>query len=67
MDNYELEIFIKNLQYARKSSVKKLIESGELSADNIVDILFSFERKLRKVRDLVDLFEDLNYDKEDND
>lgn len=67
MDNYELEIFIKNLQYARKSSVKKLIESGELSAENIVDILFSFERKLRKVRDLVDLFEDLNYDKEDND
>lgn len=67
MDNYELEIFIKNLQYARKPSVKKLIESGELSADNIVDILFSFERKLRKVRNLVDLFEDVNYDKEDND
>lgn len=60
MDNYELEILLKNLEYVSKSSIKKMIESGELSADNIVEILFNWQQRLRKVRDWVNLFEDLN-------
>lgn len=60
MDNHELEILLKNLEYAKKSDIKRMIENGDLSADNIVDILFNWQQRLRKVRDWVNLFEDLN-------
>lgn len=65
MDNYELEIFLKNLDYSSRESIKKLIENGDLSVDNIVDIIYAFTKKLNKIRNIVNIFEDfddLEYD-----
>lgn len=65
MDNYELEIFLKNLEYSSRDSIKRQIESGGLSADNIVDIIYAFTIKLRKISNIVNIFEDfdnLEYD-----
>lgn len=65
MDNYELEIFLKNLDYSSRESIKKLVENGDLSVDNIVDIIYAFTKKLNKIRNIVNIFEDfddLEYD-----
>lgn len=61
MDNYELEIILKNLEHYSRQSVKRMIEEGVLSSDNIVDILFNWGQRLRQVYNAVNLYEDLNY------
>lgn len=65
MDNYELEIFLKNLEYSSRESIKKQIKNGDLNPDNIVDIIYALTIKLRKIRNIVNIFEDfddLEYD-----
>lgn len=61
MDNYELEIFLKNLEYSSRESIKKQITNGDLSEDNIVDIIYAYSIKLGKIRNIVNLFEDFDY------
>ena len=65
MDNYELEIFLKNIEYSSRKSIKKLIKNNSLSEDNIADIVYALSMKLKKIRDIVNIFEDfddLEYD-----
>ena len=65
MDNYELEIFLQNIEYSSRESIKKLIKNNSLSEDNIADIVYALSMKLKKIRDIVNIFEDfeeLEYD-----
>lgn len=65
MDNYELEIFLKNIEYSSRDSIKRQIENRNLSSDNIADIIYAFSKKLNKIRNIVNIFEDfddLEYD-----
>ena len=65
MDNYELEIFLKNIEYSSRESIQKLIKNNSLNEDNIADIVYALSMKLKKIRDIVNIFEDfddLEYD-----
>ena len=65
MDKYDLEIFLKNIQYASRENIKNQIKNGDLDADNIAEIIFAFSVKLKKIRTIVNIFEDfddLEYD-----
>lgn len=67
MDNYDLKIFLNNLEYASRDSIKRMIKDGDLSADNIVDILFHWQRKLSKIESIAYLFYDLEFEPENED
>ena len=65
MDNYELKIFLNNLDRVSKQALIRMIEDKDLSAENIADIILHFSRKLEKIMNISYLYYDLDYKSED--
>lgn len=61
MDKYDLNIFLKDLKYISKDIIIKKIKNGDLSPENIADIMLRYDRKLRAIEKISYLYHDLGY------